>query len=120
MHYKIKEVSEKTGLSSHTLRYYEKEGILPPIDRDASGNRMYSQENITWLEIVKCLKQTNMPVADIKEIVHLSIVGDETIEERKEILLSHRKTIEEQMKALKKSLKKIDSKIAYYNGEDMC
>ncbi|MCT4663003.1 MAG: MerR family transcriptional regulator, partial [Tissierellales bacterium] len=95
--YKIKEVSEKTGISAYTLRYYEKEGILPSIERDKSGQRVYSDENIAWLEIVVCLKDTNMPLEEIKEIVRLSMIGDETIDERKQILLEHRKKIQNQI-----------------------
>lgn len=118
--YKINEVAKKIGVTTHTLRYYEKEGILPPITRDSGGRRVYSEENLQWLEIVTCLKKTNMPVKDIKEIVRLSIIGDETIDERKEILVNHRKDIEKQMEELHDSLNKINKKIAYYDGADKC
>lgn len=118
--YKIKEVSEKTGISAYTLRYYEKEGILPSIERDKSGQRVYSDENIAWLEIVVCLKDTNMPLEEIKEIVRLSMIGDETIDERKQILLEHRKKIQNQIELLKKSMAKVDKKIAFYDGAETC
>ncbi|GAA0180409.1 MerR family transcriptional regulator [Clostridium sediminicola] len=118
--YKIKEVSALTGLTAHTLRYYEKEGILPPISRDEAGRRIYTQENIVWLDIVTCLKQTKMPVSEIKKIVKLSIEGDSTIPERKDILLNHRKVMEEQLEEIKAGIKKIDKKIAFYDGNDMC
>lgn len=118
--YKIKEVSEKTGISAYTLRYYEKEGILPSIERDKSGQRVYSDENIAWLEIVVCLKDTNMPLEEIKEIVRLSMIGDETIDERKQILLEHRKKIQNQIEILKKSMAKVDKKIAFYDGAETC
>ncbi|UII57132.1 MerR family transcriptional regulator [Cytobacillus spongiae] len=118
--YKINEVSSIAGLSTHTLRYYEKEGILPPINRDHTGNRLYTEENIAWLDIVTCLKETNMPVQQIKEIVRLSIIGTTTIEERKRILLSHRIKIENQIKELELNINKVDRKIAFYEGKDEC
>lgn len=118
--YKIKEAASLTGVTSYTLRYYEKEGILPPIGRDSGGRRIYTEENIAWIEIVTCLKQTNMPVAEIKEIVRLSIIGDETIEDRKEILLKHRKEMVQQLNELKRNIEKIDKKIAYYDGAMEC
>lgn len=118
--YKIKEVVEMTGVSAYTLRYYEKEGILPPIDRDESKKRAYSNENLAWIEIVTCLKQTKMPVSDIKEIVRLSIIGDETIPTRRQILVDHRLEMEKQMEELKKSIEKIDKKIDFYDGKGSC
>lgn len=118
--YKIKEVAEMTGVSAYTLRYYEKEGILPPISRDSSKKRAYSDENLSWIEIVTCLKQTKMPVSDIKEIVRLSIIGDETIPTRKEILMNHRLEMKRQMAELKKSIDKIDKKIDFYDGKGSC
>jgi|LGOV01.1.fsa_nt_gb DNA-binding transcriptional MerR regulator len=120
MSYKIKDVVLKTGVTAHTLRYYEKEGILPPINRDDAGRRVYSDENLVWLDIVTCLKKTKMPVADIKEIVRLSIQGDETIEVRKMLLEDHRKKMEQQMIDLQDSIIKIDKKIAFYNGAGDC
>lgn len=118
--YSIKEVSAKTGITAYTLRYYEKEGILPPIKRDTGGRRVYSEENMAWLEIVSCLKQTNMPVSEIKEIVRLSIIGDETVNVRKEILENHRNKMIAQQVELENNIKKIDKKIAFYNGADTC
>ncbi|MCT4612082.1 MAG: MerR family transcriptional regulator [Clostridia bacterium] len=120
MKYKIKEVEKITGISAYTIRYYEKEGILPPIDRDENGVRMFNDDNLYWLDLVTCFKNTDMPVKDIKEIVRLSQIGDATIEERKEILKGHRKTIENQIKELKNSLKKIDKKIDFYEGTGEC
>ncbi len=118
--FSIQEVAEKTGVTAHTLRYYEKEGILPPIGRDTAGRRVYSDENLAWLELVTCLKATKMPVADIKEIVRLSIEGDGTIPTRREILVAHRKVMEAQLAELEQNISKIDKKIAFYDGADSC
>lgn len=120
MKYKINQVSKITGISSYTIRYYEKEGIIPPIDRDDKGIRLFSDENLFWIDLVTCLKKTKMPINDIKMIVQLSLKGDSTISERKEILKSHKKNIELQIKELEKSMKKIDQKIDFYNGSENC
>ncbi len=120
MTYKIKNVEHMTGLTSHTIRYYEKEGILPPIERDKNGIRIFSEQNLAWLLLVSCLKQTDMPVRDIKEIVRLSQIGEETMQSRKELLEQHKKKIEHQIESLKESMEKIDKKIAFYDGADHC
>lgn len=118
--YKINEVALKTGISDHTLRYYEKEGILPPIERDGGGRRTYSEENIAWIELVTCLKQTHMPMKEIKAIISLSIDGPATIDKRKKILLEHRQRIEQQLSEIQDSIGKINKKIAFYDGAEQC
>lgn len=118
--YTIGQVSDVTGLTAHTLRYYEKEGILPPVERDGGGRRSYSDENLAWLDIVTCLKQTEMPVSDIKEIVRLSIIGDSTIPERRRLLLAHKNKMLEDLARLESNIGKIDRKIAFYDGADKC
>lgn len=120
MFYKINEVSKLTGISAYTLRYYEKEGILPPIERNEAGRRIYTEENLKWIELVTCFKKTKMPVSNIKEIVRLSIIGETTIEDRKKILLNHKKDMQEQLKELIDGIEKIDKKIAFYNGSKEC
>ncbi|WP_105615466.1 MerR family transcriptional regulator [Vallitalea okinawensis] len=118
--YKINEAATIAGITAHTLRYYEKEGILPPIERDSGGRRIYSEENIAWLDIVTCLKKTNMPMKEIKEIVRLSIIGDQTIDDRKKILMDHKRKMMRQLEELQDNISKIDKKIAFYEGADEC
>lgn len=120
MAYTINKAAEQTGITAHTIRYYEKEGIIPPIKRSESGIRLFSEDNLFWLEMVSCLKKTGMPVSDIKRIVALSMQGDATIPERKRILLAHKKVIRQQIEALEESMRNIDIKIRYYDGEDTC
>lgn len=117
MQYTIGKVAERVGLTTYTLRYYEKEGLLPHIQKDAKGNRYYSEDDIFWIELIKCLKDTGMPIAAIKHIVELSLQGEDTVPKRKEILLSHKESLEKQMMLLQQSMDKIDKKIAWYNGE---
>lgn len=72
MGYSIKEVSEKVGLPAHTLRYYEQEGLLPFIKRDANGNRIFNENDLTWLELVICLRKTDIALSELREIVELT------------------------------------------------
>ncbi|MDX8335813.1 MerR family transcriptional regulator [Candidatus Cetobacterium colombiensis] len=117
--YTIKDVSEIVGLSSYTLRYYDKCGLMPYVARKKNGIRSFSQDDIFWIEIIKCLKKTGMTIEDIKTIVDLSLEGDHTKEERKQILLEHRKKILEQIEDLNNNLKKLDSKIAWYENNSI-
>lgn len=117
---RMKEVTQLTGLSSYTIRYYEKEGLIPPIARDDNGIRQFSDDNLFWLDLVICLKKTKMPTEQIKQIVDLSLEGDTTIEERKAILLHHEAVIDAQIKELQESKAKVEKKISFYNGSGQC
>ncbi|WP_297596008.1 MerR family transcriptional regulator [uncultured Cetobacterium sp.] len=118
MAYFIKNVVFATGLTEHTIRYYEKCGLLVNISRNKNGVRVFTDDDIFWIEIIKCLKNTGMKIEDIKSIVDLSLEGDHTCEERKNILLQHRKNILEQIEDLYKNLNKLDLKIAWYDDKE--
>jgi DNA-binding transcriptional MerR regulator len=117
MAYSIKEASEKLNMSAHTLRYYEKEKVILTIPRNKNGVRQYSDNDINWLELVNCFKETGMSLADIKRIVELSIGpnSDKNIPKRKDILIAHRKNVVVKINEMQKNLQKVDGKIAYYN-----
>ena len=121
MTYSIKEVSEKINISVYTLRYYEKEKVILEIPRNKNGIRQYRESDINWLELVNCFKETGMSLADIKKIVDLSNGEDnnEKIKKRKDILVKHRESVLEQIKTMEMNLKKVDSKIEYYNNLDI-
>jgi len=85
----IKDVAKRVGLSAHTIRYYEQEGLLPLLKRDQYGNRIFEKSDIEWLELIICLRKTGMPIAEIKRYVDLSMEGDQTIPIRKQILQKH-------------------------------
>lgn len=112
--YTIKQVSDRTGLSIYTLRYYDKEGLLPLVKRSATGIRKFSENDIAWLGLICCLKNSGMSIEQIKEFMNLCLKGEETVETRKEILLAHRKHILGQMKELQNSLDTVDYKINHY------
>ncbi|MGL6066781.1 MAG: MerR family transcriptional regulator [Cetobacterium sp.] len=114
--YTIKSVSEIVGLSSHTIRYYDKCGLMPYVNRNKNGVRDFTEDDIFWIEIIKCLKNTGMKIEDIRLIVDLSLKGDHTKDERKKILLEHRKKILEKIEDLNNNLKKLDLKIEWYEN----
>lgn len=114
MTYSIKQVSELTGFSAYTLRYYEKEQILPPIQRDLFGNRVYTEEDLELLDAILCLKNTGMPVRQIKTFMRFCMEGDTTLETRKQIVTAHKQDVEEKIFQLTEELQKINEKIQYY------
>lgn len=114
MEYTIKQVSEKTGLSIYTLRYYDKEGLLPLVKRSKSGIRKFSDNDIEWLGLICCLKNSGMSIEHIKEFMNLCLKGNETVETRKKILMNHKEYILNQMKQLDSSLHTINYKIDHY------
>jgi DNA-binding transcriptional MerR regulator len=114
MNYTIKQVSQRTNLSDHTLRYYDREGLMPLLKRSASGIRNYSENDICWIELINCLKNSGMSLGEIKEFMNLCLKGEETCEERKEILQKHKENILSQIERLNNSLGIIDYKLDHY------
>ncbi|WP_051504978.1 MerR family transcriptional regulator [Paenibacillus durus] len=115
--YTIGQVAEKSNLSIHTLRYYEKEGILPFIKRNESGIRIYEDEHIEWLKFICCLRDTGMSISQLKEFVELTVQGDATIEERIQMLELQKKTVQDQVNTLMSYIGMIDFKIDRYSKE---
>ena len=110
----IQEAAEKTGLTVHTLRYYERIGVLMPIGRAANGHRRYSQQDINLIQTLTCWLQTGMPLDDIQHYVKLVQAGDSTAGERRALLEAHRQTVVKQMEELQATLNLIDFKIQHY------
>lgn len=113
--YSISQVAERFGLEPHTLRFYEKEGIVSP-GRTPSGIRTYSEEDISQLETALCLKSTGMPLKEIRRYFQLVSEGDSTLDQRLEIFNAHRVRVIEGIEVMQKYLQKIDRKIAWYQG----
>lgn len=115
MEYSIKQVSEKTNLKAHVLRYYEREGLLPFVNRSDSGIRRYSEDDLEWLGLICCLKNTGMSIKQIKDFVELSVQGGETLKQRCDMLIEHKKSVEDQIEEMKRHLIKVDHKIEYFS-----
>ena len=109
----IAEVSEKFGLSKDTLRYYERIGLIPGVNRN-SGIRDYTEEDCNWVEFIKCMRSAGLPIEVLIEYVGLFRQGDETSEARKELLIEQRKQLITRMEDMKKTLERLDYKIAVY------
>ncbi|MGO4532370.1 MerR family transcriptional regulator [Paenibacillus sp. 2TAF8] len=113
--YSISEIEKITGLRPSTLRYYEQEGILPHVERNASGRREYSEEVLEWLELVIALKDTGMSIEDIKAYTELIRQGDPSLDARKQFLLMHKTKVERTVAQTQFHLEKIIRKIAIYD-----
>lgn len=118
MTYNIGDISKLVDIPTSTLRFYEKEGLLPLVKRDKNGIRIYDKNDLFWIDIVKCLRETGMKISDIKHIVELSSQGEHTENERKAILLAHKNRVLDEIALLEKYLKKIDQKIKWYEDRD--
>jgi DNA-binding transcriptional MerR regulator len=111
----ISEAAERTGLSTHTLRYYEREGLmLSGVDRASSTHRRYSAGDITWVEFLTKLRSTAMPIAKVREYVDLVRLGEDSTPARLELLIAHRESVIAQLEEMTNSLAAIDFKIATY------
>ncbi len=115
---KIHQVAEKTGLSIYTLRYYELEGLLSPVNREKNGHRAYSEDDIYSIIFVTKLRAAGMPIADIRRYVQLARQGESTAGERLRILEEHKCAVEQQLAELTQHLQVITFKIDYYRGLD--
>ncbi|WZL82467.1 MerR family transcriptional regulator [Vallitaleaceae bacterium 9-2] len=112
----IKEAAIKVELTPHTLRYYESEGLIPFLQRDEQGHRVYRKKDIEWIQFILCLRNTGMSIREMKSFVKLYKGGEETIPDRMEILYEHKKLIEDQLRETKWYLNNINNKIAYYES----
>jgi DNA-binding transcriptional MerR regulator len=110
----IKEASKKFDLSQDTLRYYERIGLIPSVNRNKGGIRDYTEEDCRWVEFIKCMRSAGLPIEVLIEYVTLFKHGDETIEARKELLIEQRKILIEKMEAMKKTIERLDYKVERY------
>jgi MerR family transcriptional regulator, aldehyde-responsive regulator len=110
----ITEVSEKFELSQDTLRYYERTGLIPPVNRNKSGIRDYTEEDLRWVEFVKCMRSAGLPIEVLIDYVALFQKGDETLEARKDLLIEQRSQLAMKMEEMKKTLERLDYKIERY------
>ena len=112
----IKEVAEKYAISTDTLRYYERIGMLPPVGRTAGGIRTYTEEDMGWIELVLCMRGAGQPNEAIIEYVKLFRMGDSTIRARLELLQEQRETLLLQKEKIESTLDRLNYKIARYEA----
>lgn len=113
---KIMQVSEQYGLSSDTLRYYERVGLIPPVNRNGSGIRDYNELDLRRVEFIKCMRGAGLPVEVLIEYVAMVQQGDKTIEARKEILMEQRELLMTRMQEMQKTLDILNHKIEVYEN----
>jgi DNA-binding transcriptional MerR regulator len=113
---KIAEVSEQYGVSTDTLRYYERVGLIPPVNRNESGIRDYNELDLRRVDFIKCMRSAGLPIDVLIEYVGLVQQGDQTIEARKEILKDQREQLVARMKEMQKTLDILDRKIEVYEN----
>lgn len=113
----IAQVSQKYGLSADTLRYYEKEGLLPPITRNASGQRDYTPTDCNWVEFIKCMRGAGLSIETLREYVHLFYQGNRTLQKRKQLLIRERDSLKIRLQEQQAVLKRLNHKIEIYEEQ---
>ncbi|NJO79851.1 MAG: MerR family transcriptional regulator [Cyanobacteria bacterium RM1_2_2] len=114
----IQQVAAMTQLTAHTLRYYERIGLLAPVERAASGHRRYSSQDIAWINFLTRLRATGMPIREMQQFAELRRQGDCTLQQRRQLLESHQQHIDQHLEELIQNLKVIQEKIQYYKQKE--
>lgn len=109
----IGEVAQQTGLSIHTLRYYDELGLLPQVSRAGNGHRIFGEDVLGWIGIIKCLRATQMPLAELQRFTALAHQDIDTITQQRELLETHRQEVRQRMAEVEAAIALIDHKIAY-------
>ncbi|MGG4218126.1 MerR family transcriptional regulator [Paenibacillus jamilae] len=112
--YSISEVAKELNLTAYALRYYDKEGLMPFVERTSSGTRLFKESDIDALKIIECLKSTGMPIKEIKNFIDWCSGGDSTLQQRYDMFMERKATVEAQMEELKKTMEVIEHKCLYY------
>lgn len=111
----ISEISKIVKLKPHTLRYYESIGLIKDIKRNASGKRIYTEEDLKWLQVINRLRTTGMNINKMKEYARLRHIGDSTVSERKKIMEEHLKSIENEIERLTEAKNYVERKVEIYS-----
>lgn len=114
MLYTVGEMAKMLGIPASTIRYYDKEGLLPFVERSSGGIRMFKAADYEWLKTIQCLKKTGMPLKEIRTFVRMSMEGDTTISQRLEIIQAQRELVKGQIAEQQQILKMLDFKCWYY------
>jgi len=112
--YSISEVAKKLNLTAYTLRYYDKEGLMPFVKRTPSGTRQFKDSDVEALKIIECLKSTSMPIKEIKHFIDWCSIGDSTLQERYDMFLERKAIVAAQIKELEQAMELLEHKCYYY------
>jgi DNA-binding transcriptional MerR regulator len=110
----IGRLAQLSGRSVHTIRWYETQGLIPRVDRDTGGRRVYQRDHVDHLIFLERMRQTGMSVADMRKLTALGLQGWRTLEDRQALLAAHRIHVEDKIRELQTALDLIDAKVAYY------
>ena len=114
MVYTVGEMAKLLGVPASTLRYYDKEGLLPFVERSSGGIRMFRESDIGWLRTIGCMKQAGMPLREIRTYIEMAMAGDDTIGARLDLFRRQKAALEAQMDRLRQTMEVVDYKCWYY------
>ena len=114
MFYTVGEMAKRLGVAPSTLRFYDKEGLLPFVERSDGGIRVFKDSDYEWLMIIECLKKTGMPLKDIREFIVMAIKGDDTIDGRLALITKQKESVEQQIAVLEEVHRVLEFKQWYY------
>ena len=114
MVYTVGEMAKRLGVTPSTLRFYDKEGLLPFVERSDGGIRVFKDSDYEWLMIIECLKKTGMPLKDIREFIVMAIKGDDTIDGRLALITKQKESVEQQIAVLEEVHRVLEFKQWYY------
>ncbi|KRL52931.1 MerR family transcriptional regulator [Furfurilactobacillus rossiae] len=112
--YTVQEVAKKLGMTTYSIRYYDDHGLLPFVKRDENNNRLFDEDAIEWVNLVRCFRSTGMPIAEVHHYIDLMLAGDETIPERYQMMLTQQVRAQEQLADKQRQLAKINTKVSHY------
>jgi DNA-binding transcriptional MerR regulator len=115
-HLSIDEASRRTGLTAHTLRYYERIGLLAPVERAAGGQRRYAASDMAWIEFLLRLRTTRMPIGKMQAFARLRSAGDATVPDRRRMMEDHLTDVLAEIEAMRQSAQALQEKIEYYRA----
>ena len=114
MVYTVGEMAKLLGVTASTLRYYDKEGLLPFVERSSGGIRMFQEADIEWLQIIGCMKKAGMSLKDIRQYIEMALEGDDTIDLRLSMFRHQQEVLKQQMAELQHTMEMVDYKCWYY------
>lgn len=114
MNYSIQDISKKTGLTISTLRYYDKEGLFPNLERKESNYRVFTELELETLKIIACFKKASLSIHEIRKYMELIKKGDVTLKEKLDIMVHQKEALEKQKKEIEESIACVEWKISYY------